>query len=95
MALPSPRQPLDGISLLPLIDGGPGKRGRPIGFEHGEQRSWVDDRYKLITTDDGASHQLYDIPADPGEGRDLSAERPDLVATMRTELEAWRADWAS
>ncbi|MBD3177782.1 MAG: sulfatase-like hydrolase/transferase [Armatimonadia bacterium] len=95
MALPSPRQPLDGISLLPLIDRGRAGRETSIGFEHGEQRSWVDDRYKIITTDGGKSYQLYDLAADPGEEHELSAERPETVSTMRAELEAWRSGWAS
>lgn len=41
-------RPLDGVSLLPLIDGHVTQRPRPIGFQSGSQRTLVDNRYKLV-----------------------------------------------
>ena len=36
-----------------------------------------------------ARAELYDLAADPGETRDLAAERPERAAALRAELEAW------
>jgi arylsulfatase A len=35
---------------------------------------------------------LYDLAADVGETTDLSASRPDLVASLTAELDRWRAE---
>jgi len=84
-------EPIDGISLLALLDGRTGERGHPIGFESRKQVSWMNDRHKLISTDAGETYLLFDVPADPAEQRDLAADRPDTVAAMRTALQTWRA----
>jgi arylsulfatase A-like enzyme len=39
-----------------------------------------------------AAPQLFDVVDDPGEQRDLAAERPSQLARLRAELDAWRAD---
>ena len=47
---------------------------------------------KLIEADRGPV-ELYDLGADPGETRNLAAERPDLVAELRQRLEAFAGEW--
>ncbi len=47
MKMPDDR-PLDGISLVPLIDGQMRERPWPIGFQSGGQITLVDNRYKLV-----------------------------------------------
>lgn len=46
-------------------------------------RGWAAHRgpHKLVARSDG-SRALFDVEADPGETRDLAAERPDLVAEL-------------
>ncbi|HET7292558.1 MAG TPA: sulfatase [Vicinamibacteria bacterium] len=44
---------------------------------------------KLIHSSDGR-HELYDLAGDPGEARDLHAERQALAASLLGELEAFR-----
>ena len=39
--------------------------------------------------------ELYDLASDPGETRDLSKERPDLVARAREAFRASRTDEAT
>ena len=39
----------------------------------------------------GARPTLFDLGADPGETRDLAAERPGDVERLRARIEAWRA----
>ena len=41
--------------------------------------------HKLIWGSDGR-HELYDLAADPGESRDLAAERPDLLRGLERRL---------
>ncbi len=41
-------RPLDGVSLLPLIDGTMQQRPRPIAFESAGQYALIGNRYKLV-----------------------------------------------
>jgi len=94
--VPGQVQPLDGISLVPLIDGTMKERPRPIGFWHhggnsleGGPIAWMENRFKLFRPKPG-EYQLYDLIADPNETKDLAAERPDDVARLKAALEAWQ-----
>ena len=96
LTVPNQNLPLDGISLLPLIDGPMKDRPKPIGFwHHGETSladgpaAWTDNRYKLHKLP-GNKYELYDIPADPAEKSDIAAGHPKIVSRMKAELEAWQ-----
>jgi arylsulfatase A-like enzyme len=80
----------DGISILPLIRGDRETRDRPIGFlnKNGAEAVWMDDRYKLIST--SRKVQLFDIPGDPVEKKDLSMQLPDIKTRMESELAEWK-----
>lgn len=80
-------------------------RPRPIGFQSGGQAALVDNRYKLIKPEGrrrsgrgqegGPSESktdclLFDLVADPGETRDLAAEKPEIFAAMKQALQAWQ-----
>jgi arylsulfatase A-like enzyme len=82
-------QPLDGISLMPLLDGKMSERPVPIGFMSKSDTVLSDNRYKLFVTKEGK--RLYDLVGDPGETKDLSAEKPDVVARMSKALDEWSA----
>jgi arylsulfatase A-like enzyme len=83
-----PARPLDGVDLLPHL------RGASESPPH-ESLRWRFDRERAIRRGgwklvDGAEGTLlFDLPADPGESRDLSAEQPGRVASLREELDAW------
>jgi arylsulfatase A-like enzyme len=56
-------------------------------------------RYKLVQATgvpQGAKwepkYELFDIEADPFEQKDLAADKPDVVAQLKREYEAWFAD---
>jgi arylsulfatase A-like enzyme len=96
-------QPLDGVSLLPLIEGSMQQRPEPIAFESAGQVALVDNRYKIVHQPKGGrggrnknenltaeDFLLFDIQADPGEKNDLAAEHPDVVKEMAKRLLAWR-----
>lgn len=86
----------DGVSLLPLWLGKevswPDRtlffqwhRGNePVLFKSCAVRT---PQYKLV---DGK--ELYDMTADPGEQKNLAADKPDVVKRLRAEYEAWFKD---
>ena len=73
-------QPLDGISLLPIIDGQMKERPKPLGFwqsnsgDHptlnGGPAGWSDNRYKLVKTP--KRFELYDLTTDLAEKRNIA-----------------------
>jgi hypothetical protein len=87
---------LDGLDLLPLILGHAGDwpdrtihvqwhRGdAPVPFRACAARG---QRWKLVN---GA--ELYDLEADPGEKKNVAADHPDIVRSMRAGYEAWLKD---
>ena len=98
-------QPLDGVSLIPLLEQRTESRPKPIPFwDHGTgHTAWLDwpyklhmnpvtTRYKKSKTDRGfAPTLLYDISKDPKETTDLAAQEPERVARMTASLQAWKA----
>ncbi len=84
-------EPIDGVSLLPLIGGKMTQRPQPIGFQSRNQLALIDNRYKLYSPDQGKTYELYDLIDDPREEHDLAAEKPEIVRKMTDTLNAWRA----
>jgi arylsulfatase A-like enzyme len=99
-------RPLDGVSLLPLVDGTMKERGKPLGFLlwNGKgmfektdfvadtQGIWIDGPYKLVVPPQDGAVKLYHIHDDPAEKTNLAEKHPDVVKRMRTALDAWRRD---
>ncbi len=83
------QQPLDGIDLLPLLEGKMTERPSPIGFMAANTKAWTDNRYKLIG--DQKSKELFDLSEDPGETRNIADNNPEIVQRMTKDLEAWIA----
>ena len=52
-------------------------------------RAYRSGKWKLVETSQGAAF-LFDLASDPGENRDLAAERPAELARLRAGLEATR-----
>ena len=90
-AKPVSDRPMDGMSLVPLLDGNMAKRGKPIGFESKGQLAWVGDRYKLYRSGGAAEFKLFDLVTDPSEKTDLAKAQPRLAKRFAGELAAWRA----
>lgn len=84
------QKPLDGISLRGVIEGTLTERDQPIGFNFLDERSWVDQQYKLISKNNGGSWELYDLLADEEEQSNIAAANPLVVARMTEEFEAWQ-----
>ena len=80
-----PPRPLDGQDATPLIAGNKGWRKRDhvtCGFQ---DYTWVrNDRYALITRNNGTAQTLYDLHKDPGQFHDIAAEAPGVVKQLMT-----------
>ena len=83
-------EPVDGISLVPLIDGKMTERPRPSGFESSGQVALIGNRYKIYGKGKSPKYQLYDLTKDPGEKHDLADKEPDTVKKMAATLDSWR-----
>jgi arylsulfatase A-like enzyme len=84
-------EPVDGVSLLPLIEGTMTERPLPIGFESRNQVSLTDNRYKIYSNNKGKTYMLFDLLDDPGESNNIAARNSGLLEAMKMKLEAWRA----
>lgn len=88
---------LDGINLLPILDGKRRLRESPLAFEtindtRGSARlCWIEDRWKLLSNLDGSPEMLFDLDADPAETTNLADRNPALCKALRGKLEEWRA----
>jgi arylsulfatase A-like enzyme len=96
--VPLPDYELDGVSLVPLLRGEMNQRPKAMPFwlidsltKPALRFALVDNRYKLLTNlTDQAEDELYDIPTDMAETKNLAAEHPEIVARMRDELRRWK-----
>jgi arylsulfatase A-like enzyme len=46
--------------------------------------------YKMIEYYEYGRRELFDVVKDPGEGRNLAHEKPELLATLSSQLAEWR-----
>jgi len=96
-------RPVDGLSLLPVIDGERTARPAPIGFETiggtgalmsrtSPRIALIENRYKLLTdmTETGEEDLLYDLQEDRAETTNLATSMPDQVRVMKKYLGTWR-----
>lgn len=95
---PAPRQPLDGVSLAPVLRGGTLDRDalywhyphyHPGGATpHSAIRAGD---WRLVHFYEDGRNELYNLEHDPGERNDVAAKEPARVAAMKARLDAWLA----
>ena len=73
----------------PLFFRRPPDRGAYYGVANLPDLAVRHGRWKLLCEYDGSGLELYDLEADPGESRDVSAAHPEEVTRLRTSLLAW------
>ncbi len=99
-------EPIDGVNLMPLIEGRMKERPRPIGFQTpgddaestarrlgSPNHALIGERYKLLSfLDDSRNDEdlLYDIAIDPGERYNIADESPEILAKMKATLGEWK-----
>mgnify|MGYP006287065557 FL=1 len=92
--------PIDGVSLLPAIEGNEEQRSVPLAF--GYQRlykdieiyAFIQGNYKIcIPEEDASEMMLFNLEQDPAETENLAGSEPELLRKMETELEEIKASW--
>jgi arylsulfatase A-like enzyme len=93
------RSSMDGQSLVPLLEGG--DTGSHQEFFLSEctwmrKQGWRTSRYKLIQALEPDLYglptwELYDLDEDPGELDNIADDRPDLVDSLRKDMDGWKA----
>ena len=87
-----PDYPLDGVSLLPVLQQ-PGQRfHRPLYWRmnHRGQRALRDGDWKYLRVD--GNDYLFNIPADERERANLAGREPERLAAMREAWDRWNDD---
>jgi arylsulfatase A-like enzyme len=89
----APARAYEGISLLPVVEGAPGK-GVVLARTMQERPTYAldDGRWKLIHSLKTGRTELFDLAADPGERDDLFESEPLRTDLMRQELYRWLRD---
>jgi len=83
--------PVDGVSLAPLLAREIGKRNKPIGFRFLRMGAMVDNDYKLVAEVRKNAFRLYDLQADPKESKDIAAEKPVVFKKLKAAFLEWNA----
>ena len=87
---PDTKRPLDGVSLVPLLNGEIETRTKPIPFRHTGRAAWIDNNMKLLTNNiQKGSFALYDLAEDSAEQNDLAKKNPETFQKMRQQLLNW------
>lgn len=85
----------DGEDVTEALLGRPYQRIKPMMWHHPLRYTNLqalairDGRWKLLMDPDGSKAELYDIPQDPGEQRNLLSTHPKQGAELKAELLAW------
>jgi arylsulfatase A-like enzyme len=91
---------LDGFDMMPLLESrtsapqprhlhSPSQR-REIYWQRRSEKAARVGEWKWV--EQAAGEGLFHLPSDPGEQKDLSAEKPDVLAMVRGKWKAWRAE---
>ena len=89
--LPAADHRIDGKSLMPIIRSADAPSAHK-SFNWKSGRAWAvrEEKWKLIVT--GRKTELYDVPRDPGEARNLAGERAEVVAHLkRLSQDYWKS----
>jgi arylsulfatase A-like enzyme len=87
-ATPPNDRPIDGVNLLPLLEG---KQAGPVHdrlfWRYAPQWAVREGDWKLMGLKDRA--KLFNLAKDPAEKHDLAGEHPDVVQRLKTAYATW------
>jgi arylsulfatase len=81
---------LEGISMVPLFNGGAVQRKKPLFYEWRNSRAVQTENWKLVQR--GEQWELYDRHADLTETNNLAEEYPDTVEFLENRWQEWLED---
>ena len=85
---------LDGVNIVPYLTGE--RTGSPhdrlFWRAGGGARFAVREGDWKLVGGEGAPTQLFNLATDPGEGKDLAAEQPEVLARLRKAYDQWNRD---
>ncbi|MEM1295256.1 MAG: sulfatase-like hydrolase/transferase [Verrucomicrobiota bacterium] len=82
---------LDGVSLLPVIDGKTAQqRAEPLAFHIQGKAAWHDGNWKAIKADKNSDWELYDLSTDQREENDLTNEHPEKLKGYVAAWTEWK-----
>lgn len=81
-------EPMEGLSLLPVLQGKLSSRPTPIFWEHEGNKAVRDGKWKLVMRHK-EPWQLFDMDADRTEQRDLSQANPETVQRLQLAWSRW------
>ena len=88
----SVQQPVDGISLRPLMEEEKVIRSKPIPFRHTKRAAIVDNHYKLVIPRLGEEAcELYHLENDPGETDNLFVKEKEVAGRLLRYFKIWNA----
>jgi arylsulfatase A-like enzyme len=82
---------IDGVNLLPFLDGDAGTPHDYLFWRHRRGRASRHGNWKIVIPDEGVP-ELYDLASDIGEEKNLSDERPEILHDMLGALEKWESE---
>lgn len=80
----------EGISLLPVLAGGPSRERPALYWEHMKNRAIREGKWKLVAKKDD-TWELYDLEADRTELKDLSGENVEKARDLIARYDSWAA----
>ena len=84
--------PLDGVNLLPLLEGKTDKLApRELFFRFGVQHAVRQGDWKLVKASKDMQPMLVNLATDPGEQTDLSAKEPEKAQALQKLFDQWNA----
>jgi arylsulfatase A-like enzyme len=86
---PRPEYAIDGVSLMPLIEGTGQERGKPLCLMFRNQLAVIDGSHKLLSDDGGQSLHFFDLQNDREEKQDLAGEGLEPFRGMSTFFLHW------
>ena len=80
-----PESPMDGQDLSVLFDGGQPQERNHFTLGYDEYVWTRDERYAMVSRNDGAEARLYDLSTDPQMNTDIAGDNPDVTRRMFDE----------
>ena len=87
-----PEWQIDGVNLLPLLEGKADKLApRELYFRFGVQHAVRSGDWKLVKASQKMEPMLVNLAQDPGEQKDLSAQFPDKKKELQSLFDQWNS----